>query len=711
MLTLLGIAIPSLLLFAAVRRWITPVPWRFAFLFLVLTLAFQHGAVFTSKLPVPADEVARGYPWRGLFGDVQSKNPLTNDTVLQFLPWMQAAREQLLHFHAPLWNRYSFSGTPLLGNAQSAPLSPMFLATLFVPLPKQIVAMAGIKLFVALLFGYLFVKREGADDFAACFAAIAFAFSCVMTVYLYYSAASVIAFLPATLFALLHVIDKPAKSSVVLLALVIATLMANGHPESVLHIAIGSACILAIELWLAADRGEWLRRFRQIIIGVIAGLALAAPAWLPVAELVPLSARYASLHREVPPAIPLTAAWALVTPNGFGSPLRHNWSWFGNYSVVATSYATLLALGLAVAAMTTRREVARVVVAVLLFIAAMGWGNVFSRVPLFGITANDKLRFVSVFFVAAVAAKGISGRKSIVASAGLPLVVLGAYVYHARIAIMRPWDLAGAAAVILYLLLPRKAAPVLVAVELFTLNAGFNALVDAKYDAPPLPIVEALRQRAPKEPFRVVGLDWAFLPNASARYGLQDVRGSDPMELAGYAEWFRRFAVREPGTDVDRVVDANAPQLDGLGVRFLIAEPTVELGGKWRLVYRGKDGALFENGRPQPLFVPADEIVEERPGRYRLRVRGGRVVSSIPAAPGWRVRVEGRDVPILSDGRPFIEFEAPPGLVVVEYAPLSYRIGICLALISGVLLAWNRPPGGQLMPGPDAEPRSLKMSR
>jgi hypothetical protein len=297
--TFLGIVAPALLLVLAVRRWIAGVSCKFALLFLLLTLVFLHGAVFTSKLPVPVDEVARGYPWRGLFGDVVARNASTNDTVKLFLPWMQAAREQLLHFRAPLWNRCSFSGYPLLGNGESAPFSPLFLATLFVPLPKQIVAMAGLKIFAALLFTFLIVKREGASDAAAVFAAIAFGFSTVMTVFLYYSTASVIAFLPAAAFALLRVVEDPRKRHVVFLALVIVTLQANGHPESVLHVAIGCAALLAIDLAFAADRRAWLRGFAFALAGVGFGLALSAPAWVPVLEQVRLSARFAELRSGV----------------------------------------------------------------------------------------------------------------------------------------------------------------------------------------------------------------------------------------------------------------------------------------------------------------------------------------------------------------------------------------------------------------------------
>ena len=64
-MTLLGIVLPAMLAVYALRRFFDiAVPARNAGLFLLLTLAFLHGAVFTGKLPVPVDEVARGYPWR-----------------------------------------------------------------------------------------------------------------------------------------------------------------------------------------------------------------------------------------------------------------------------------------------------------------------------------------------------------------------------------------------------------------------------------------------------------------------------------------------------------------------------------------------------------------------------------------------------------------------------------------------------------------------
>ncbi|MGH9456897.1 MAG: hypothetical protein ACRD2J_04580, partial [Thermoanaerobaculia bacterium] len=289
---LAGTAGPAALLVAATRRWLLPVSWRMGALLFFLACTFVAPAVVTPDLPVPVDEVARGYPYRGVFGEVEPRNPLTNDTVKLFLPWMDVAREDLFALRAPLWNRYSFSGYPLLANGESAPFSPFFLATLVVPLPKQIVAMAVLKLFVALLFGWLFLTREGISPAVALFGAAAFAFSTYHTVYLYYSAAAVSALLPAAVVAFVELIRQGTFRWVVFAAVVVASLLAAGHPESVLHVALGTGIVLTIDLWTTGmPRRVWARRFGLAVAAALVGLALAAPSWVPVLEQVGRSAR------------------------------------------------------------------------------------------------------------------------------------------------------------------------------------------------------------------------------------------------------------------------------------------------------------------------------------------------------------------------------------------------------------------------------------
>ena len=72
-----------------------------------------------------------------------------------------------------------------------------------------------------------------------------------------------------------------------------------------------------------------------------------------------------------------SALWAIVTPNGFGHPLRHNWNWISNYTVVTESYVGLVVLALVVAALlsrsTTARERSWIAITVLLYLVAMRW--------------------------------------------------------------------------------------------------------------------------------------------------------------------------------------------------------------------------------------------------------------------------------------------------------------------------------------------------
>jgi len=722
--TLIGIVAPSLLLVWALRRWIGDVPWRIAGLFLALTLGFLHGAVFTSKVPVPVDEVARGYPYRGIFGEVEARNPLTNDTVKLFLPWMQVAREELAHFRAPLWNRYAFSGYPLLGNGESAPFSPLFLATLIVPLPKQIVAMAGLKIFIALLFAFLFVKRFGGSDAAACFAACAYAFSVGETVNLYYSSGTVMSMLPAALYALLYAMDVSSRRGVVLVALVIASMMAGGHPESVLHIAMGAFLLLAVELALAADRRDWLRRFRYPLLGVIAGVALSAPAWVPSAVQVPLSARYAALrgtaHAET---FPLTALWAMVSPNGFGNPLRHNWNWISNYFTIASSYIGLLPLVLAIALLVSRRAAARerawIGVAAVIYLIAMNWsvvGHAVRALPLLDVTAHDKFRFVACFIATAAGALWLdrSPERWIVSTVAVVIAGLAVYVWRLRPAVVRPIDLVGAAAVLAFVFLPYRWAFVLVTIELFVLNAGFNALVDGRYYRPQLPIIDALRQHAPAEPFRIVGHDWVFLPNAAAQYGLEDIRGSDPMAFRWYVEALKPIAIENAEFDVLRIGDVDGELIDFLNVRLLLAEPGASFGPRWRLIYSGPDGTLFENRQARGRFTLAGGSVRVR-DCYTLDVEtpvGGLVESSLPAN-GWMVTVAGRPVPVELVRGGFLGFRVAAGKyrIHVSYRPISYYGSLVLALIAAAALIFpksgNRTPPTAVVTGPNAGSSSL----
>lgn len=690
-MTLAGILIPALLVAFALRRWFGPLPWSVITVSLALTLAFLGEAAFSSrKVPVPLDEVMRGYPWRGVTGVTESRNALTNDTVKQILPWMQAAREELRHGRAPLWNRYHFSGYPLLGNGQSAPFAPIFLATLFVPLPQQLVAMAGLKLFAALIFMWLFLRDEGVSMSAALFGSVLFAFSVFQTVYLYYPMTTVSSLLPAAAFAVRGCLRSDERRWRVLLTIVTAAVASGGHPESAVHIGIGCVVVMLLE------RAP-LRAMTSAVLAAITGLAVSAPAWVPVVEQALRSIRAASLANAPHGALDPLIAWLLLNPNGFGNPALGNWQWIYNYSIAAPTYVGLIALALAFCA-RTRRDAALLVTSALLFLIAMNWtfvGRTFNALPPLSLIAQDRLRFVIVFLLAIPAAR-VAGTRFVLIP-GIALLAAATWLLYAK------WNVtldrrsiggvvALAAFLIVTIVRPRfapAAAFALAAIELFAFNAGFNVPTSRAYFAPRMAILDRLRELAPREPFRITGHDWTLLPNAAAQYGFEDIRGHDPMALASYARFFDQLAAHDPASDVKRVQNTDHPALARLGVRFLLTDPSFSASDAWTLRYEGPDGKLYEAKQSmRRFFAPRNDaaigtIVQESPARLRVEIdapRGALIESSQVYVSGWRA--SGAELVKLDDT--FLGLRVPPGkrTVTLTYRPLSFYGSCAVALLA-----------------------------
>ncbi len=696
-MVLAGILLPALLIVLAIRRWYAPLPWSIAGLAMILTLAFLHGAVFTKKVPVPLDEVMRGYPYRGVLGVSEARNPLTNDTVKQILPWMQVVREQLAAGTLPLWNPHQFSGYPLLGNGQSAPFGPLFLATLFVALPKQLVAMAGLKLFVALLFGYLFLRDEEVSPAAALFGSAIFAFSVFQTVYLYYPMTSVSALLPAAAFAVRGCVRDGRHRWTVLLAIITAAAASGGHPESAVHIGIAILIGMAPFSW---------RPFKAALIGLL----LAAPAWVPVVEQALLSTRAATLHGVTHPPYPTAFAWLLLNPDGFGNPARGTWQWIYNYSIVAPTYLGLLPLSLLLAtpfSRPKRRDVILLVAIVVLFLVAMNWtliGRTINSIPPLNLMANDRLRFVIAFFTGIVAARTVDRLRLLpIAFASLLVCVAAIWLLDAKWNVTLGWSTSFGVIALLIFWLGRArpaAAAVAILVELFAFNAGFNALTNSGWYRPKLRILDALATHSRGEPSRIAGHDWTFLPNAAAQYGFEDIRGSDPMALSSYSQFFERIAVQDT-SDVRRIQDLDRPELAFLGVRFLLTDPAVTPSPSWLLRYEGPDGKLFEAARWNRHFfgdARIGTIAQKSPARLEFDIDAAkrtRIESSQVFAPGWRVTVDGERVPLTKLHGTFIAFDVPAGRhrVVVRYVPMTFYLSLigtiaALALLSIGGVGW-----------------------
>src|SRR3989344_121803 len=98
---------------------------------IVLTLFILWPIILRRQLPFPGYLLTgRFYPfntqsWSQYPVGVPYKDFVNSDAVRQTYPWRWLAISQLQKGRMPWWNPYSFSGTPLLANLQSAALYPL----------------------------------------------------------------------------------------------------------------------------------------------------------------------------------------------------------------------------------------------------------------------------------------------------------------------------------------------------------------------------------------------------------------------------------------------------------------------------------------------------------------------------------------------------------------------------------------------------------
>jgi hypothetical protein len=127
---------------------------------------------------------------------------------------------------------------------------------------------------------------------------------------------------------------------------------------------------------------------------------------------------------------------------------------------------------------------------------------------------------------------------------------------------------------------------------------------------PDTPMLAFLRSRP--GPFRVTGEGAVLFPNSNVFAGLEDIRTHDPVERKDYVDFLDRAAGYTPLDYFKHLHDFNAPVLDLLNVRYLAGEPGWKAPGeKWKPVYDGPDGVVFENSLALPRVFDARRVAPE----------------------------------------------------------------------------------------------------
>jgi hypothetical protein len=245
------------------------------------------------------------------------------DWVRMHGPYKAYAQSAVAEGRLPLWNPHAWLGRPFLADIESAFFYPPEALYLFLD-PHVACALTCALHFLLLLYGTVKLARAlGTDPLVSFLVAFVFAASapmvgCFGSGLIHYGQA--LCFAPLVFYLGVRVQAGPRRRDVALFALLLGLQVLCGHPQAAWLTEVGLA------VFLVGRRVErpWLPSLARLGIelgiagaALVLGLALAAVALLPLAELVGQSNRpessvvFAALFSE-----PL-AGWAtLLVPTG-----------------------------------------------------------------------------------------------------------------------------------------------------------------------------------------------------------------------------------------------------------------------------------------------------------------------------------------------------------------------------------------------------------
>jgi hypothetical protein len=673
-----------------VRRAGLELPRRIALLFYLLVLVYLWRPLTQDVTIIAGDVVRLAAPWSELHAPGRppvSKFEVSNanlqDVTMQIAPWAHQVREAWRSFEVPLWNATAGGGYPLLANGQSTPLSPLRLVTLPLPFAYAYTAECALKLLIALVLTFLFCRRRSSVE-GSVLAAIAFAFSTWMLIWLQFPIAGASALLPGVLLAIDLLLERVTRKRFVGAALMFAVTVLAGQPETVFQVGMFAG---AYGLWVALIERRQVWPLLSIAGASLVAVVLASPFLVPFAEAALRSQRLADV-RETPemtvsPLPPFDSAVLLLQPRFFGQlPTERPWGAVYNESICG--FAGVLAIVCAIAAPLyivrgrrwRERETLYVLALVICTGVVLSWpvvAEVFHKVA--GMAPSGRMRFGIVWFAALLVAPVIDWSRR---ESPVPLLIGTLAAAATMFGLLRGVDFPtrGHYDAAVYALFPSLAMLLAIVLDCCSRSYSFRMFprgtniqrlwlrpqhsktivssailgvflvldlwLAASHWDPRLPshalypetlLISTLKQLHARDtaPFRILGIGSQIYPNTSAMYGLDDVRVHDPMAFHSYEKFLQTMTGWEPRSYYEKWTDTDASVIDFLNAKYVITEPSRELATpRYEERYAGRDGRIYENRNVLPLFFGVRHVLPGGELRSHTDWRYTAIVSRLP---------------------------------------------------------------------------------
>lgn len=312
---------------------------------LILIILFFYNPFFLKGfLPIPADTIVGMYHpfrdkiWNNFTSGVPFKNPLITDPVRQQYVWRSLALAEIKKGSLPVWNPYSFSGTPLLANFQSASLYPLnFLYFIFPDSISWTLQIIISHLLIA-IFLYYFLINLKVSEVSALFGSITFSFSGFTISWLTWNTIDHIA--AWTILSLLS-IDKilsyseSRRSPIVWFVIFVSSITFSflaGHLQIFFY---GFSLTLFYLLFrISLFKKNKLKISIKFLICVLIFILFTLPQSIPTLKFIAESAREVDQGQWAKAGwfIPIQNLMQFLAPDIFGNPVTGNYFGIWNYA-------------------------------------------------------------------------------------------------------------------------------------------------------------------------------------------------------------------------------------------------------------------------------------------------------------------------------------------------------------------------------------------
>jgi len=624
--------------------------WPLLF-WLVVVFLFFWKFFFKGLLPIPADTIVGMYhPWRDKIWDnftagVPFKNFLITDPVRQQIPWRRLVIDSFEKHNLPLWNPYSFAGTPLLANFQSAPFYIFNLLFFVFPFSTAWSILIFLQVFLAGIFFYFYLQSIKLKKIACVLGSLSFSFSGFFTSWLCWGTILHSAlWLPLILLAIEKIFakgrirfgrDLMVWSFVFVFALVQSFF--GGHLQVFFYVFLFSLIYL---IWKFVQvKNERLKLFLLFTVCLLLFAVFTFVSWWPTLQFIKLSARGVDQAdwRQLAWFIPWKHLVQFFAPDFFGNPTTLNYWGEWNYGefVGYIGVIPLLFVFYTIFSKKNKFTIYYLLFAILLLSFALPtpWAKLpyILKIPLISTSQPTRLLFLIDFCLAVLAAFGVGQiitRKQRFKPVFILVFIYGvlwiaAFKLNLKVSqrnLILPSAMLVGGVVLLAFFYIKRIPQKLVCWGLLTLTVfdlfrfGWKFLPFSKKEwlFPPTKAIEFLK--SDKEVFRIMSVDSRiFPPNFSAVYKIQDIAGYDPLYLLRWGELIAASERGEPNISppfgFNRIVaphNFESKIIDLLNVKYVLSLNELN-SSKLTLVFKEKETRVYLNKD----YFPRAFLVEE----------------------------------------------------------------------------------------------------